>query len=248
MEKITSYTNEYIKKVIKLRSRKYREQYNLYFVEGLRAVCDTLDFADVDRILVSQSAYERHGENFAQYSDRVSIVADEVFARVSMLPSEQGVMAVCAIPKFGKPVGKYLIYLDRIRDPGNLGTIIRTAAATGFGVVMDDCVDVYNPKVVRSCVSALNKVNLSYADDITLVELRKQGYTLVAADMHGQSVFEQNVAGNKICIVIGNEAQGISDRILSQVDCIRSLPMEQMESINAAVSAGVMMYCIKFNN
>lgn len=100
-----------------------------------------------------------------------------------------GIVAVAAKAEFPEFNGDYVVYLDRIRDPGNMGAIIRTAVAAGYEVVCDGCVDVYNAKVVRSCVSALSKVRLHVGNFIDI--LRQKGYNIIGADIRGKTCFRR---------------------------------------------------------
>ena len=139
------------------------------------------------------------------------------------------------------------LFLDRVRDPGNMGTIIRTALAVGFNdIYCRDCVDVYNPKVVRSAMSAVSRVNTYEVDEQFLSSLKENGYTVLCADMQGESIFEYNITSEKLCLVLGNEANGVDDSVLLQSDTVISLPMQEAESLNVGVCASVMMYQLRY--
>ena len=142
----------------------------------------------------------------------------------------------------------YCLFLDRIRDPGNLGTILRTAVACGFNdVYCYSCVDLYNPKVVRSSMSAILKLNVIESNEEVLSRLNEYGYEILCADMNGENIFDCSFLDKKVCLIIGNEANGVSDTVLSKSTKTISLPMQNIESLNAGVCASVMMYQIKYN-
>ena len=137
--------------------------------------------------------------------------------------------------------------MDRVRDPGNMGTIIRTALAVGFkDIYCRDCVDFYNPKVVRSAMSAVSRVNAFEVDEQILSRLKSYGYTVLCADMDGDSIFEYNIKSDKVCLVLGNEANGVDDEVLALSDTVVSLPMQEAESLNVGVCASVMMYQLRY--
>ena len=142
--------------------------------------------------------------------------------------------------------GNYCLFLDRVRDPGNMGAIIRTACAAGYAdIILRDCVDVYNPKVIRSSMTGVLGVKFHYAD--TLVRIAERDYVTVGAVLGGKDAFAAEFNSKKVCLVIGNEADGISETVLR--DCVEkvTIPMRDgMESLNAAVSAGILMYNFKY--
>ncbi len=133
-------------------------------------------------------------------------------------------------------------------EPGNMGAIIRTACAAGYSdIVLRDCVDVYNPKVIRSSMTGVLGVGFHYANSLSFV--RELGYATVGAVLGGKDAFTAKIKARKICLVIGNEADGISEEVLLDCDEKITIPMrEDMESLNAAVSAGILMYALKYMN
>lgn len=242
---ITSFDNNTIKKISRLRDKRYRDEEEAYIIEGLRAVRDSLPYLVLPKLVFSESAYARLSGEFS--AEDAIVCSDAVFARLSQTENSQGVIAVAKKRVPEKLYGSdRALFLDRIRDPGNLGTIIRSALATGFtDIYLYDCVDAYNPKVVRSAVSAISRLNLFEADETDVAELKKRGYAFVCADMGGENFFETRFP-EKICLCIGNEANGISDAVLTQADSVVSLPMENGESLNAGVCASIMTYVLRY--
>ena len=238
---ITSKENKIYKFVRKLSEKKFRDECGAFIVEGARAVADVVAYRPglIDSVLVAES-------KTGTYENEI-VFADELFARLSETVNSQGVLAVLKKPAPSAANSQHALYLDGIRDPGNLGTLIRTACAAGYhDVYLRGCADPYAGKVVRSTMSAIVKVNLIEADENTLSKLKSDGYTVFGADMDGRSVFGY-AAPHKFCLIIGGEADGITECCASQCDVMLSIPMDgQIESLNAAVSGAVMMYTLKF--
>lgn len=238
---IVSRSNELYKHVRKLRDKKYRAEYGEYLAEGRRWITDarSISPSEVKFVLRAESCEC----DFADY-----VLSDALFAELSDTEHNQGMIAVMRIPE-QKPIGDgdYCLFLDRVRDPGNMGTIIRTACAAGYtDIVLNDCVDIYNPKVIRSTMSGILRIKFHYLTNFEV--LKDRGYTVVGTALDGENVFDAEICGNKICLVIGNEADGISERLLSVCDRAVTIPMsENIESLNAAVSAGILMYKFKYD-
>jgi len=182
-------------------------------------------------------------------------VADDVFASVAETVTPQGVLAVVRMPEYDlrsmlSRDGGRLLLLESLRDPGNLGTILRTAEAAGMsGVILSaDSVDVFNPKVVRSTMGAVLRVPFLYAEDWpgTLCELKCAGVTLYAAHLQGSVPYTEPSYEGRIGILIGNEANGLTEETTALADVRVRIPMEgQAESLNAAVAAAILMYRTK---
>lgn len=242
MEIITSLENKTVKHIAKLHQKKYRDEFGEFVAEGYRNVYDTLTAAraSVKTVVLSESAYKKYGEMFDGVASIV--VSDAVYAKLSDTSVGQGVLSVNKTPPSAFPSADRCIMLDRIRDPGNLGTILRTAVAAGYDVVADGCTDIFAPKVVRSAMSAIVKCRIGI--DIDVSELKKAGYEIIVADMDGESAFGAR-RSSKFCVVIGNEAEGVGDGIIALADRKLCIPQSNMESLNAAVAAGIMMFALK---
>lgn len=234
MDVIVSEENKLIKRACKLKDKKYRDLLNEYLIEGLRGISDTP--AEYIEVIFAT-------KDVTIQSDKVVYVSDKLMNRLILTSSSQGIVAIAKKKAEGDFVSDHVLYLDRIRDPGNMGTIIRTAVAAGYEIVCDDCVDIYNPKVVRSCVSALSKAHFHSGNFIDI--LAEKGYNIVGAALDGENVFH-SIKPKKLCLVIGNEANGIREDILNRCDRLCSIPMEDMESLNASVCAGILMYYFKY--
>ena len=251
MEIIRSHENKKIKHISKLKDKSYRQEVGQYFAEGVKWVCDALKFDTmlgvVDYILIKEAKISEYSKLFAS-CENVYAVSDNIFDKIAETQNSQGVLAVLNINRVcGLPSDNGILYLDRVRDPGNMGTIIRTACAAGYReIVCEDCVDVYNPKVVRSCMSAVLHVDIYSSQDVTIDKLKKSGYSVLSADIGGKNIFELKDVPKKTVLVIGNEANGISKSVSDKTDIFVGIPMcEKIESLNAAVSAAVLMYNLK---
>lgn len=238
-----SPSNEYLKKIAKLRDKKYREEFGEFIVEGYKNVLDTVNAVpnSVECVILTDDFAKSKSFDFGR---EVLITDSRSFSKVVDTVTPQGVLAVVKCFENRLPSSNRCVLLDRIRDPGNLGTIIRSAAACGYDVCTVNSVDVYSPKVVRSCMSAICKTSICRMNDVS--EVRALGYKIYACDMSGENVFNLTERDDKICLVIGNEADGVSDSIIATADRTVSLPQKNIESLNAAVAASVLMYVIEF--
>ncbi len=241
---IISRQNTLIKKVRSLSDKKARDNYGEYIVESIKAVKEVLSSSHlVELILATEKGINLLGNTDA----KVELVSDDVFKSITTEVSPQGVLAVVKKPTFNiaKPMGNCL-FLDEVSDPSNIGAILRTAAASGYNeVYMADCADPFNPKAVRSSMGGLFKVKFYQGKRSDIIKFIDCPF--VIADMFGDNVFKKAEFKNKkFCLVIGNEANGVSKELKSLASHTVSIPMENgMESLNAAVSAGILMYALK---
>lgn len=237
---ITSRQNDFVKRVASLKDKKYRAQYGEYLIEGYKQVREAVRAGMEIANVVYSPRYK--GELYAE--DKAIAVSEEVFSKISEEATPQGILAVLKIPSaapLAPPKGNSLL-LDGVSDPGNLGTIIRTANAAGYeDIYLRGCADAYAPKCVRSAMSGIFFVRLHTIGEEHLHSLFG-GISLICADMGGRNVFDF-VPPDKFCLVIGNEANGVSGSVRALSEYTISIPMrESCESLNAAVSAGILMY------
>lgn len=236
----------YIKRINKLKQKKYREEFGEFYVEGYKNALDTcLAAPDLVRaVILSRHASEKCMDAFERFSP---IVIDDIqFDKIKDTENSQGVISVHSVKATDCDLGERIVLLDRVRDPGNVGTILRTCCACGYGAVLNNCADVYSPKVARSGMSAVIKCN--FALDLDIAVLKSRGYQIIAADMSGENAFTAKPIRGKYCIVIGNEADGVSADIMRVSDRVMRIPQNNIESLNAAVAAGVLMYTLMYVN
>jgi TrmH family RNA methyltransferase len=240
---LTSKNNPLIKETAALKEKKGRKETGLFLVEGWKMAreCQKSDF-EIDRVFVSES----YDGEIAFPEGLIVRVSDEVFRHLSDEKTPQGILCRARIPAptLAPPKGNCLL-LDGVADPGNLGTILRTANAAGYNEVYltKECVDPYAPKSVRASMSGLFFTKL-YFGERTEILFVLADTPIFVADMGGENVFTVS-APEKFALVIGNEANGISEEVFQHATKTVKIPMsETQESLNAAVSAGIIMYLL----
>ena len=236
---ITSKANPKLKKIASLSEKKYRKLYGEFIVEGVKAVDECVSAGmEICDIVCTQSFFERY--------ENATVVTDELFLKISTEKSPQGVLAVVKKPLNELKAPKTCcLLLDRVQDPGNLGTIIRTANASGYtDIYLYNCTDAYSPKAVRASMGGVFYVTL-YEGEQEEIFTALDGVPLICADMDGEDVFAFTPP-EKYCLCIGNEGQGVSALIKGKADYTVKIPMRKTcESLNAGVSAGIAMYVLK---
>lgn len=254
-ELITSENNSLIKEVKHLKNKKYRNKKGLYFIEGVFFVKEALkEHADIKYILISEFFKNNKFEIFNQLnagSSALSVVSDKVFKKVSDTENPQGILAVIGMSEHKlntlKSDKNFLVVLEKVQDPGNAGTIIRTADAAGAtGIILSGgCVDLYNPKVLRATMGSIFHIPVYY--QIEMVEcisiLNQKGIQILACDIRGdKNIYNIKFTGNT-ALIIGNEANGISQRTANAADDLVRIPMPgRAESLNASVAAALLIY------
>lgn len=237
---ITSASNSKVLLVRKLQDKKYRNRFKQYCIEGVRLYQEALRFGKKPlEVFVKQSLSDKLN------IDGATVVEDNVFDKMSDTVSSQGLIAVLPIEDNDTVASGNCLVLDSLQDPGNVGTLLRTACATGFDTVyLYRCVDVYSPKCVRSAMSAHFAINLVIVDDFDVLKQRISNCRVVCADMDGKDVsqFQYN---EPIALVLGNEGNGIGDYFNEISDDVVSLSMKNnLESLNVAVAGSILMYIL----
>lgn len=237
---ITSASNSKVLLVRKLQDKKYRNRFKQYCIEGVRLYQEALRFGKKPlEVFVKQSLSDKLN------IDGATVVEDNVFDKMSDTVSSQGLIAVLPIEDNDTVASGNCLVLDSPQDPGNVGTLLRTACATGFDTVyLYRCVDVYSPKCVRSAMSAHFAINLVIVDDFDVLKQRISNCRVVCADMDGKDVsqFQYN---EPIALVLGNEGNGIGDYFNEISDDVVSLSMKNnLESLNVAVAGSILMYIL----
>lgn len=233
--KITSINNDKVVAWAKLKMKKYRDVEHLFIVESDHLVEEALKKGIVKEIITTE---ERN------YDVPVYNVTNEIMKRLTCLVTPPKVMAVCSYMMPDDIEGNVLL-IDRLQDPGNLGTIIRSAVAFDFKtiVVSNDTVDVYNDKVIRSSEGMIFNVNIIKSDLKKMIPLLKEKkYYVIGTDVkRGHNIKE--FKGHKCAFVIGNEGAGMSLDIKEMCDAFVYIKMsDKCESLNAAVASSIIMY------
>ena len=242
---ITSKQNQLIKLIRSLSDKKTRDEHSLFIVEGVKSVKEAL----ISNFLVEQVLFtEKYANSLDGYIKDVKteLITPELMKYVSTEVTPQGVLALVKKPNFAcKEQIASAVFLDGVSDPGNVGAIIRTAVACGITdiFITPDSADPYSQKAVRASMSGIFKCKIY----LTLREEVKSiiRVPLIVADMDGENVFTTK-NNEEFCLIIGNEAHGVSTELLSLADKVVSIPMQNgVESLNASVSAGILMYALK---
>ncbi|MFA5634402.1 MAG: RNA methyltransferase [Anaerovoracaceae bacterium] len=265
MKHITSPENPIIKKAMSLKQRKAREKEGLYLIEGLHLCREALGAGeDIETFFVRKSAYQKVEDREladiigqSQEMDiKMTLLSDNVFDKLMDTETPQGIAALVRSRKwdtesfFGADKRKghgNLLVLDRIQDPGNAGTLIRTAEAAGYQgiLILKGTVDLYSPKVVRATSGSLFRMPLLFTENTkeTVELLHSRRKRVIVATPYCDSFHFQVSLDRNVAFVIGNEAGGVSREFLDMSDRQVKIPMsEPVESLNAAVAAGILMY------
>ena len=243
-EHLTSLKNPRIQAARALKDRKARLASQAFLVEGDKMVSEALASG-----FPVQALFLREDRTLScpvPPGLPVYLLPEHVFASLSDTRTPQGIAAVVGLrPR--KPSGSRLIALDGVQDPGNVGTILRTADAAGLdGVLLGpDCADVFSPKVLRATMGSIFRMGLLFPENLAdcLVSLRGEGYSILSSQLDGTPFYERKDVREKWVLVIGNEGNGVSRAVQEAATHRLRLPMRGgAESLNAAIAAGIMMY------
>ncbi len=254
MQVITSKDNDVIKNIRKLKIKKYRDIENKYIIEGVKLIREAIcEKAKIDTVIVCEECIKNNTieqkllYEIAKYN--CIYVSENVFEAVTEVTNPQGILAVVNKNCNEEDINyeeDIIVVLDGIQDPGNLGTILRTIDSVGLSqvIVSKETADAYNPKVVRSTMGAIYRVNIIIANDLvnTIKQIKKHKYKVVATSLEAsENIY--NIDYNRKVIVIGNEANGISKEILELSDNKIKIPMlGKTESLNASVATAIILY------
>lgn len=252
---ISNAGNIQIKNIIKLqKNARTRREQDAFVIEGKKLFEEAKLYGKVKRVYVTPEYIEELTVLKEEYFSGIEyeLVEEKVLKEAADTKTPQGILAIVEKPHHtldsilsGESV--HLLVLEDLRDPGNLGTVMRTAEGAGIdGIIMSkETVDLFNPKVVRSTMGSIFRMPFLYVEDIieTLTILKDKGVIIVATDLMGTNSYEEEVYPTKTAIVIGNEAKGITDAMRNKADILVRIPMcGKLESLNASVAAGIMMY------
>lgn len=251
---IASTANDQIKLLSKLmKMPKVRKEKKWFIAEGIKMTAEAVSLGMAEKIYVTESGKEALQEKLTkEISCPMEIVKEEVFSSIADTVSPQGVLALVKMPFYDLDTiflqkQANLLFLENIQDPGNLGTIFRTAECAGItGIILSHgCVDIYNPKVVRATMGTIFRMPFVYTKEFLNImnQAKKNGIQIFAAHLKGkQNFFNEDYRG-KTAFLIGNEANGITEEAADMADTLVRIPMEgHSESLNASVAAAVMMY------
>lgn len=260
MKYISAKDNPSIKAVKSLETKKARDKSGLFVVEGFRVIQELAESMPelINEIFVSQAFADAHEKELSNFEHtqriRVTCVADSIFKKLCNTETPQGILAT--VRKFKHELtelletGRTVVVLENISDPGNLGTIIRTVDAVGAaGIVLaGNCTDLYNPKVVRSTMGSLMRVPVchisgdDYIDELSIA-MKSANYEMYAAHLQGAVDCFETEFSSKCVLLMGNEANGLTDELTAKADKCIKIPIEgKAESLNLGIATGVLLY------
>ena len=249
---ITSVNNGQVKNIIQLNQKtKARREQGLFVAEGRKmfgeAPADWIEKVYVSETLTSDPALMEQVEKLPY-----DIVADSVFRQMSDTQTPQGILTVLRRPSYtledilgGK--NPLVMVLEDLQDPGNAGTILRTGEGAGVsGVLLTrTCVDITNPKVIRSTMGSVYRMPFLYVESVVSLtqELKKHNIRTFAAHLKGRNSYDQESYTGGTAFLIGNEGKGLTEEAAHSADCLIRIPMcGKVESLNAAMASGILMY------
>lgn len=256
-------TNAKIKEIKKLNERsKARREAGLFIIEGpkmfVEAPLEWIEEVFVTEEFLANADAELKTDSDSRISEMITwlehtVVSREQMEKISDTQTPQGILCVMRQPEYSldhmledKKAGRLFVILEDIQDPGNLGTIFRTAEGAGAsGIIMSrGCVDIFNPKTIRSTMGSIYRVPFVYADELpeAVKQVKEAGVSVYAAHLKGEQFYDK-IAYRDAAFLIGNEGNGLKDDTAALADTYIKIPMEgSLESLNAAVATAILMY------
>jgi TrmH family RNA methyltransferase len=238
---ITSLDNDRIKGYIKLKDRKYRKKTNTFIVEGRHLVLEAYKAGKIIELILEK-------DEILPLDLPIVYVTNEIISRISEMETPSTVMALCKMDENEEVTGNKILMLDGIQDPGNLGTIIRSSLAFNVDTIVlsPECVDLYNPKVIRSTQGMIFGINIVRCELENVIEkLKQQEIPVYGTNVeYGEDVtFLKEKDKTRYGLVMGNEGQGVRREILDMCDKYLFIDMnDKVESLNVAVATSILLY------
>ena len=249
---ITSTGNAQVKELLQLQKKsKARNERNVFVVEGIKMFSEA-PRNRIEKVFISETLFNRKKQELNLDGLKIEILSDKVFSHVSDTKTPQGILCIVKQKKTKleeifaqKP--EHLMILDNLQDPGNLGTIVRTAEGAGVsGIILSkDCVDIYNPKTIRSTMGSIYRMPFLYVEDLenTIEEVKKQDIKVYAAHLQGKNNYDEENYKTGCAFLIGNEGNGLRDEIAEKADIWVKIKMHgEVESLNAAIASSILMF------
>ena len=228
---ITSPNNQIIKDTVKLHKKKYRDQTGYFLVEGYHLYEEALEVGNVVNIFTIDTKIT---------GDKVIYVTDQILEKLTMTKNPQAVLTVCKKID-AKELSDKVLILEKLQDPGNLGTLMRSALAFGFNtIVLDTTVDIYNDKVLRSTQGAIFKLNIIHMDTIEFIDTHPE-YKVYGTKLSSSSL-DSIEKSDKIALVLGNEGAGVSKEVLEKTYKNVTIKTTEVESLNVGVAGSIIMH------
>ena len=254
---ITGKDNKTLKLIKALKKKNNRTEQGKFVAEGRKLAIEAFEYApnDIYCTVITREFLEKEAGIVAiaeRVCDKVFVVSEQMFNDISDTDTPQGILTVVNITakEFSlSDTARDVVVLDGVSEPGNMGTVIRTAEALGFDGIylMKGCADIYSSKTVRSTMGSVFRMKFKTGCEIAdIQDLQKAGFTVISTTPVGDTVLEEMSVKGKTAVVIGNEAHGVCDKLLKLSDLRVKITMEGLaESLNAAVAAGIAMHWIK---
>lgn len=238
---ITSLDNDRIKNYVKLKDRKYREKTGFFLIEGMHLVLEAYKKGIIEELILEQN-------EVLPFPLPTVYVTNEIIHKISTLETPGNIMALCRKMEPNPDLGKRILLLDEIQDPGNLGTIIRSAKAFDIDTIVlgKNTVDLYNPKVIRSTQGMVFHINMVQADLKQIIpSLKEQQIPIYGTRVEFGRDVRNFLAKDKemFALVMGNEGNGVSKEIMELCDDYLYIEMHpDVESLNVAVATSIILY------
>jgi len=245
MEQITSKDNPKIKHLRKLGQKKYRREFGEFLVENEKIILDAAESGDFPTSLFVVEEKVKESTLDKINTDEAYLINESINKSFSALDTPPGIAAVYQKPDRPVQFDSSIIYLNGVSDPGNLGTILRTTLAFGFeNIILDEeCVDPYNPKTIQAAKDAIFKINISFDNDLELLQKIKKEMPIISTRLEDSKNIDQLKKHDKLCIVFGSESTGISKEVEDLSDEFVRIDMtDKIESLNVASSAAIILH------
>ena len=248
---IESKSNSLFKNLKKLKDKKkYRDEKKQYIIEGFRFVKEAIKSNTcLECVIFTEDFYKKEKEfidSLEKLNIKLVIMTKILLDEICDTENPQGIIAVAEFKDSVLNLGNMIILIDKVQDPGNMGTIIRTAHAVGASsiIITKGTVDIYNDKVLRSYMGSIFYIPIIEDYNLDLVKkLKNQGYRLLVSSLQGENNFFEEDLKGKVIIAVGNEGNGVSDEVYNISDVKVKIPMPgNSESLNVAIATSVMMY------
>lgn len=246
MDTITSLENKLIKELLALQSKKQRHKIGKFLLESKRSIEEALIYGiEPENIIICE--YTELPEFLINYQQKVVEVSEKIFSKISTTENSQGIIGVYKFfnIKINNILEKNrLLFLDGIQDPGNLGTIIRSAAAFNIGGILvgPGSVDIYNEKVLRSTLGGIFALPILEIKTEELKLFKKHGFNIIGAKLDGENLYNYKFK-DKVIVGVGNENSGLSQAFMDIAEDYVTIQIsEKMESLNASVAASIILY------
>ncbi|MBR0385510.1 MAG: RNA methyltransferase [Erysipelotrichaceae bacterium] len=238
---ITSPDNPHVREWEKLKQAKYRDRSRQFIIEQPHMIEEAIRRGCLDTLLVRQGVECRFDMPYTE-------VSDAVMRRISTNVSLNDYAGICRYLDQPEPEGNTFIILDAVQDPGNVGTIIRTAYSLGYDAVYlnDRCAGIYNPKTIQSSQGAFFHIPCIMQDtEKTINELHEKGCTVIATSLKGNTELSKTEKAGRYALVFGNEGQGLSEETENMCDRLIRIRMNGFDSLNVAIAMGISAYVMK---